>query len=94
MRVQQMVDVEHIRLGRGVRMPSDAQSQNIMIMNFPSGMPLPPGTYDWRAEIEGQARADWFARFHVLESAPGPVFGGPAGSSNISGIAPQTPDGD
>lgn len=88
MRVQQMVDVDHIQLGPGVRMPNDAQSQNIMIMNFPSGMPLLPGTYDWRAQIEGQTRAGWFARFHVLEPAPGPIFGGPAGSSDIGGVAP------
>ena len=87
LRVQQMVTLAHIQLPAHVQTPPDAEVQHVMVMNFPAGLPLQPSTYDWKVQIDAQSRPGWYSRFHVLGPAPGPIFGGPTGPSDITGIA-------
>jgi len=85
LRAQQMVVVPPLQLPPGLAVPPDAVHAHTMVMSF-GGIPLPAGhSFEFRAQVDGQSR-DWYRRFHVLSSAPGVVFGGPANPSSIPGI--------
>lgn len=93
LRAQQAVTVPPTQVAPGMAVPADALQGHQMVMQFAGGLPLDPGhSYEWRVEIDGQKRRDWFFRFHVLAPAAGPVFGGPANPSAIPGFGEYTVD--
>lgn len=72
----------------GVYLPRDVRVRQHLLVNFGNGLPLSPGTsYQWRVDVDGVHRQDWGAFFYVLGPPPGPVIGGPAGASDIPGVA-------
>lgn len=94
-RAQQMVTVQAAQLPPGIARPEALAHQHITAMSFPMGLPIEPGTYEWRVEIDAQARPHWRTPFYVLGAAPGPVFGGPANSPTIGGYTyPLSDNGD
>lgn len=94
LRVQQAVTVAPISLPPHLKRPNDALTQHVMVMNFPGGLPLTPGSsYEWRVQIDGRM-THWWSRFHALGPAAGVVFGGPAGPSTIPGVQSSRQDGE
>lgn len=88
-RAQQAVTITPVQVAPGLAVPQDSLQAHNMVIQFANGLPLEPGhSYEWRVQIDGQHRPNWWYRFHVLGAAPGPVFGGPAGPSTIPGVAP------
>lgn len=51
--------------GTSVRMP--------LTLNIPGGIPLEPGIYEWRVEVEGFEQATAVEAFVVLGSLPAPA---------------------
>lgn len=93
LRAQQAITVPPVQVPPGMAAPSDAMQGNTTVIQFANGLPLTPGhSYEWRVQIDGQNRQGWWHRFHVLGPAPGPVFGGPAGSPTIPGVGQYTTD--
>lgn len=89
-RIQQ-VAVVHRPSVPGLHIPESVFCRLQSTVAFPNGLPLPSGrSYAWRLEIDGQHRDEWTARFHVPGPPPPPVFGGPAGPSDVPGT-PSTP---
>jgi hypothetical protein len=79
LRVQQLVTFNPPNVA-GAYLTPDLPCRAQMVLAFQNGLPLTPGhTYTWRLEVDGQARPDWRASFHVVGPAPSPVFGGPTG---------------
>ena len=37
-----------------------------MCLNFPAGLPVPPGRYEWRVTVDGDARQGWCRGFTVM----------------------------
>jgi hypothetical protein len=86
MRIQQILKGERSQ-APDVYLPESMFLRIQVAMAFVNGLPLAPGRfYSWRAQVDGQHRRDWSARFHVLGPPPPPVFGGPAGPADIPNI--------
>lgn len=84
MRIQQLVKGER-PVVPGAYLPDDLPVRIQLTLGFTNGLPLTPGRkYVWRAEIAGQHRKDWSARFYVPGPPPPPVFGGPAGPADTA----------
>lgn len=90
LRAQQSITVEPFQVQAPFAKPDHARAQNIIAMNFPTGLPLQPGTYEWKVSIDTQTRQQWRYRFHVLGPAPGIVFGGPDNPPDIPGVGTYT----
>lgn len=87
LRAQQVVTVAPVILPPHLAKPDDIMVTHTMAMQFSNGLPLPVGhSYEFRVQIDGDHRKDWFVRFH-RPSANGVIIGGPAGPSNIPGVA-------
>ena len=75
----------------GAHLPSTLPGRVQMVLGFPQGLPLAPGrTYRFAIEIDGHARPEWSASFHVPGPPPGPVFGGPVGPASIPSFPPPS----
>jgi hypothetical protein len=93
LRFQQVVTVQPIQLPPHFQVPADAMVNHLLVLNLAAGLPLTAGhTYEWRAQIDGNARDDWWYRFHVPGQAPGIVFGGQFGPANIPGLVERYAD--
>jgi len=90
LRVQQMAKAEPPVIP-GVYLPELMFCRVQMMLAFPNGLPLAPGLYAWRVELDGQTSPGWHASFYVPGPPPQPVFGGPAGPSDIP-MLPTTDD--
>lgn len=86
-RVQQLCRIEPPRSQPGIYVPSTMFSRLQLVVGFPNGLPLPPGHYSWRAELNGEGCRDWRADFLIAGPPPPPVEGGPANPTNIPGIS-------
>lgn len=95
-RLSSAVNVERPQTAFGFTRPtSGVLARHLMLLNFPNGLALSPGMYEWRAQVDGHHDAEWSARLHVLAPAPPPVFGGPANPSSIPGFdQPPAADND
>jgi hypothetical protein len=68
----------------GLQVPSSVPGRVQVVLGFPNGLPLQVGhSYRWSVELDGASKPEWSTTFHVPASAPGPVFGGPAGPTSI-----------
>lgn len=83
MRIGQLAKVEP-PLAPGTYLPPTMFSRIQAVIAFLGGLPLSPGhLYAWRVSIDGERHPHWVARFVVASAPPAPVFGGPAGPSEI-----------
>lgn len=81
LRIQQLMLVNKPAI-LGVYVPDTVPARLQAAITFPNGVMVVPGhRYAWKLEIEGQTRPGWSAEFHVLDSQPPPLFGGPTGRS-------------
>jgi len=48
-----------------VALPANTPGRVHVVLNFPFGIPLTPGQYRWRVEIDGNANPQWEADFYV-----------------------------
>jgi hypothetical protein len=87
LRIQQVAKAERPQIP-GVYLPEVMFCRVHMVLAFPNGLPLAPACmYQWRLQIDGQYRSNWQVSFYVPGPPPPPVFGGPAGPSDL----PQMP---
>lgn len=86
LRLQQVMQVNRPQIS-GAYLPTNLSCRVQATIGFPMGLQLQPGrTYGWHLQIDGQTRAGWVAKFHVVGPPPGPVFGGPSGPADIPGM--------
>jgi hypothetical protein len=84
LRLQQVVKAERVAAPAGAYLPESMFCRTQMLMAFPNGLPLTPGSFfSWVVEIDGNANSAWRSSFYVLGPPPAPVFGGPAGPADI-----------
>lgn len=84
MRIAQLVKGDRPQAPGLLYLPETMFVRVQVALAFVNGLPLAPGRfYSWRAQVEGQHRKDWSARFHVAGPPPPPVFGGPADPADI-----------
>jgi len=80
LRIQQLMIVNKPAIP-SVYVPDTVPARLQAAITFTNGITVSPGhRYAWKVEIEGQTRPGWSAEFHVLESLPPPLIGGPAGA--------------
>ncbi len=86
LRVQQLVRGDRPSIP-GLYLPDTMPVRVQLTLGFVQGLPLAPGKfYSWRAEVDGQHRQAWRARFHVPGPPPPPVFGGVTGPADVPTI--------
>lgn len=96
LRIQQLMIVNKPAIP-GVYVPDTVPARLQAAITFPNGITVTPGhRYAWKVEIEAQSRTGWSAEFHVLESPPPPLIGGPIGASpsNLPQVFPPVDDVD
>jgi hypothetical protein len=72
-----------VRLQQQIMVPSPAgvptgfPGHATSMTDLPTGLPLPPGIYRWRARVNGKSEDDWSACFYVAAPPQPPTFGFP-----------------
>jgi hypothetical protein len=66
---QPLVHEQTVAVDRPPGAPEGITLDVPVVVSLGPGMPLPPGRYAWRLEIDGTSDEDWMATFHVR--APG-----------------------
>lgn len=56
------------------RVPIGSPGTASTLIEIVPGLPLQPGTYNWRVEIDGETDENWRARFYVLPSPQQPTM--------------------
>ena len=80
LRFQQLVTATKPAIN-GVAIPDSVPCRHQIAAQLLEGIPLPPGRYGWRLEVDGQHRKNWHAYFNVLHPPAQPVVGGPVGGN-------------
>lgn len=88
MRVGQNVHIDEPAFPPGTNVPRHTMwAHTQVLLNLGNGIPLPPGhLYTWSVDIDGTHRTDWEVSFFVVAPPSLPVFGGPAGPSDIPDV--------
>jgi hypothetical protein len=89
LRLQQVFKAERAVAPPGAYLPEGMFCRTQMLMAFPNGLPLAPSSFfSWVVEIDGNSNSSWRCSFYVIGPPPGPVFGGPAGPTDIPSFPP------
>lgn len=92
LRISQLVKIEAPQIP-GYYLPPDMPCRTQVALAFPNGLQLEAGHhYAWHVRLDDTTSKGWRAQFHVAGPPPPPVFGGPAGPSNIEGVFGAEPE--
>lgn len=79
-----MVEVD-IEVGRPAGFARGSSIDHSLAINVGAGLPLAPGRYEWRLQIDDEPREEWRVAFTVqpAQGGPGTAFGAEQGSGNL-----------
>jgi hypothetical protein len=60
-----LIHEQQFEVGRPAGVPEGISLESPVVVNIGPGLPLSPGRYSWRLEIDGTTRQEWVAAFHV-----------------------------
>ena len=71
---QALVVTQNIVVASPPQVPIGSPGTGNTLLEIVPGLPLPPGAYRWRVQLNGQDHEHWRVRFYVLPPPQQPVF--------------------